>query len=311
MKELCPKYTILVPNYNYGLFLKSAIDSIISQTFTNWELIFIDDCSTDNSIEIFKQYNDERLRIIQHEKNVGNVLTFTDGINAARGKYLSILSADDIYDPQYLQEIDFFLENNSSVRILYTDFYRINKEGIITNRIKSKYAANSGVYDELNSLLYNCHIAHCTVMMEIKLLKEAGGYDQSFPKTCDWLLWLHVAKGNVFGYIDKPLYKYRIHGNNMSASIRTVKQISDEAEKIINNFFKSKDIPQEIKFAEISVKNHHLFNKGTRYIAIGEYRNGLSFIFKVLRKDKLVLFKRGNIRNLASSIYKSFFAVWV
>ena len=96
--------SIITASYNYANYIKECIDSVLSQDFTDWELIIVDDCSVDNSVEIIKSYTDSRIRLIRNEKNSGLKRTLLRGIQEAGGEYIAFLESDDIWRTDYLSK---------------------------------------------------------------------------------------------------------------------------------------------------------------------------------------------------------------
>ena len=118
-----------MPSYNTGQFMSDSINSVLSQTYQNWELIIIDDCSTDNSIEIIKSYKDPRIKLLRNEKNSGAAISRNYGLREAKGRYIAFLDSDDIWLPNKLDEQITFMKNNTYV-FTYCD-YMIVKNGIL------------------------------------------------------------------------------------------------------------------------------------------------------------------------------------
>ena len=108
-----PMVTVLMSVYNGEKFLKEAMDSILTQTFTDFEFLIINDGSTDNSVKIIESYNDSRIRLINNEKNLKLIASLNKGISLARGKYIARMDCDDISSPMRLEKEVDFLENSS------------------------------------------------------------------------------------------------------------------------------------------------------------------------------------------------------
>jgi teichuronic acid biosynthesis glycosyltransferase TuaG len=106
MKENNPLVSVLIPSYNSALYLDESIESILNQTYANWELIITDDCSTDNSVEVAKKYSskDERIKVVENKKNRGISGNMNEGLKHCKGKYIGILDADDWSYPYRLKE---------------------------------------------------------------------------------------------------------------------------------------------------------------------------------------------------------------
>jgi len=303
-----PKYSIIVPNYNYGRYLGDAIKSLLSQTFTNWEAILIDDCSTDNSKQIIETINDPRIKKIFHKSNVGNVSTFNEGIQNSTGMYVVILSADDAYSEKFLEMVDYFFLENPDAVMVYTDFHQIDSNGTVKKEIKNKNHEKGGLFEEeISYLLYTCHIPHCAAVVNRVLLLDLGMYNPSFPRTCDWDLWLRIAIKWPIGYINEALYYYRIHKNNMSTAVETQLKIISETELILDNFFSHDELSMQLLALEPKIRNYHKFQHGLRCFKSGALKRGYFFLVSALTTDFTLLFNFRNMKRIIFSFLRGLF----
>lgn len=125
--------SVITPNYNGGKFLKYTLDSILAQTYKNWEMIIVDDCSSDNSMEIIKEYaaRDSRIKFIVHEKNSGAAAARNTALKAAQGRYVAFCDGDDLWEPEKLQKQLEFMESKPCA-FSFTEFCIINPDNEIT-----------------------------------------------------------------------------------------------------------------------------------------------------------------------------------
>ncbi|HGF9542707.1 TPA: glycosyltransferase family 2 protein, partial [Acinetobacter baumannii] len=121
--------SVVLPAYNAELYLKEAIDSVLSQTFTDFELIILNDGSIDRTEEIILSYNDSRIVYVKNEKNLGLIGTLNKGINLAKGKYIARMDADDICLPERFKKQVDFLEKNNEIDLIGTNAIKINNNG--------------------------------------------------------------------------------------------------------------------------------------------------------------------------------------
>ena len=205
-----PKISVLLPVYNGEKHLAEAIDSILAQTFTNFELIVINDGSTDSTLAILQAYQvlDNRIRLISRE-NKGLVATLNEGIDLARGEWLARMDQDDIALPnrferqlQHLKQTGAEL-CGSGIKFFGTPDRRIFKYPQSDNAIKV-------------ALLFASAFAHPTVMMKTALIKQLY-YDSAWENAEDYDLWVRAARaGWLMTNIPEPLLHYRQHGSQMS-----------------------------------------------------------------------------------------------
>lgn len=201
--------SIVLPVYNGEAFLEEAIKSILNQTYQNLELIVVNDCSTDNTAQIIEEYErlDNRIRIINNEKNMKLPLSLNAGFEIANGEYLTWTSDDNIYMPTAVEEMYSFLEENMEYGFVYTDMEFINEMGEVYGRNESK---------PQDLFLYNCIGACFLYKSDVK--KVIGGYCPEKFLVEDYDYWLRVSKQYKIGHIEKCLYKYRNHVNSLSVT---------------------------------------------------------------------------------------------
>lgn len=126
-----PQVSVIMPSYNKEKYIGEAIESIIRQTFSDWELIIIDDCSTDHSVEVIRSYQDDRIRFYENSFNIGIAENRNQGIALATGKYIALLDADDISLPERLEKEIVFLDEHPEIDVVFGGFKEIDGEDII------------------------------------------------------------------------------------------------------------------------------------------------------------------------------------
>ncbi len=209
MKEK-PLISVIMPVYNTANYLKEAIDSILNQSFTNFEFIIIEDASTDNSLEIIKSYKDDRIVLIENKTNQGYVYGLNLGIEIARGKYIARMDSDDISClNRFLLQIK-FIEANSDIVLL----------GTAIKLIKSKQICEvlENNDDIKIDLLMGCSFNHPSVLINRSfLLKNKLRYDPYYYPAEDYALWVQITLlGGKLANINSPLLLYREHENQTS-----------------------------------------------------------------------------------------------
>lgn len=205
-----PKVTILMPVYNAEKYLKEAIDSVLNQFFTDFELLIIDDGSTDDSLKIIRSFHDSRIKIVIHKKNKKLIFTLNEGIKLSQGKYIVRMDSDDISMPNRLSEQVKFMDLNKQIIASGTWAEAIDKDGKYMFPMKSPI----GIL-----LKYNfwkpSPIIHPSV-----IIRRSGLKDLRFRKEAidaeDYDLWLRINCNHKLANIKKYLLKYRIHQNSVS-----------------------------------------------------------------------------------------------
>ena len=233
-----PQISIILPVYNAERFITDTIASIIDQTYKDFELIIIDDGSTDRSLSKIAQFEDDRIVLLKNEVNSGIVFTLNRGIKEAKGKYIARMDADDIANPSRLKTQFDFLEQNADVSVLGTFQQNFGQN--------EQYVRPYQTHELIKAaLVFNNHICHPTVMMRTEVLESNHlEYKREFLHTEDWALWFDcTTKGIVCQNLPEVLLRYRVEGQNITAKNRTTEKERHLKiyEYILSHFFEKVD----------------------------------------------------------------------
>ncbi|MEB6481021.1 glycosyltransferase family 2 protein [Acinetobacter vivianii] len=206
--------SVVLPAYNAELYLKDAIDSILTQTFTDFELIVLNDGSVDSTEEIILSYQDERIVYVKNEKNLGLIDTLNKGLALAKGKYIARMDADDICVPERFEKQVKFLEKNPDYVICGTSAYRFYNE--LSDRKPFNVALNDG--NIRARLFFNSSFIHPSVMFRSCVVKDHKlSFSHNYKYAEDYFFWMDILKyGKGFNLKDKLLY-YRIVATSQTA----------------------------------------------------------------------------------------------
>lgn len=201
-----PRVSVVLPVYNGQEYLLEAIDSVLSQTFTDFELIVIDDGSTDGTRQLLAGLSDPRLRLF-HQTNMGLALTLNKGISLARGAYIARQDADDISRPERLARQVAYLDENPECALLGT-WSLIQEDRVRTMRGHQHPSANGELQIRL---LFDSFFVHSSVMMRRSALDRSGFYptDPERNPPEDFDLWLRIARDHRIANLPEPLLVYR------------------------------------------------------------------------------------------------------
>ncbi|MCR9182163.1 MAG: glycosyltransferase [Flavobacteriaceae bacterium] len=206
-----PLVSVITPVYNAALFLEETIQSVLNQSYTHWELILVDDCSTDSSFEIANAYRerDSRIKAYQLSENQGAGITRNFGIREASGNYIAFLDADDLWFPQKLQkQLDFMMNNNCN--ICYSSYQLMDEDGSLQPKIIEALSSLS-----FEKLLKSNYIGNLTGIYNATALGKI--YAPVIRKRQDWALWLTALKiDNKALGIKEPLAYYRLRKDSVS-----------------------------------------------------------------------------------------------
>ncbi len=212
MSILPPLISVYIANHNYGRFLEQAVESVLRQTQQNFELIIIDDGSTDDSPAILERYaNHEKITLIaQHNKGLS--VTNNIALKTARGTYIMRLDADDFLDENALQIMSGILESNPDVALVFPDYFHVDEEGNILELVRRHDFDEVELYDQ------PAHGA-CT-MVRRKCLLAMNGYDETFRCQDGWDIWIRFIERYEVRNVNLPLFFYRQHGTNLTRDER-------------------------------------------------------------------------------------------
>jgi glycosyltransferase involved in cell wall biosynthesis len=243
-----PKVSVIIPNYNHARFLEQRIQSILDQTYRDFEIIYLDDCSTDNSNEVFAKFADNpRIRAICNQTNSGSPFKqWNKGIKHANGEYIWIAEADDYAEPKFLESLVPILDDNSQVGLAYCQSWQVDEFGNIIHTLEhwtdnlSKHHwhsnfVNGGLDECTNYLLFQNTIPNASaVLIRRKIYEEVGYAEESMTFCGDWITWVKLLLISDVAFIANPLNYFRSH--NSSVSSRSISNGTNVYEKsqIIN-----------------------------------------------------------------------------
>lgn len=219
------KISIIIASYNYAQYLEETIESVLEQTYSDWELIIVDDCSSDNSIEIIKSYceKDSRIKFFQHEnvENRGLKETLLLGLKNATGDWIAFLESDDVFEPDNLLKKVEIAQQYPSAKLIFNKVKFLCEDEKTKKRTKTfintqkklskipffKTYPRNMFYD---FYINNIILTFSCVMVETNAIKNAD-FNTPVDTFLDWWLWINLAYKNDFYYIDEELTSWRLH----------------------------------------------------------------------------------------------------
>jgi teichuronic acid biosynthesis glycosyltransferase TuaG len=222
MIDSSPIVSIIIPTYNQDKYIRFCIDSCLSQTYRNLDIIVVDDGSTDETPKILANYG-EKIRVIT-QKNQGAAKALNNGIRESSGIFIGWLSSDDAFLPDKISlQLKHLLEDNS-IDLIYSDWFSIDSDGKILKEIKSPYFKN----DFLKHLLFGNFINGSSVLMKKIVWEEVGGFNTSLIADVDGFMWYKLLlAGKKFGHVPQTLIYYRTHNQNQSSNKPLMRHFSD------------------------------------------------------------------------------------
>jgi glycosyltransferase involved in cell wall biosynthesis len=201
--------SVIIPSYNQGKFIETAIKSILGQKYDQTEIIVVDNESTDETRELLKKYSSKIKAIIEKDKGQTNAIN--KGFKLAKGDILAYLNADDVYEPIAFRYVVNFFKKNPQAKIVYGKGKFIDEKG----KFLGYYKTNT---PSLENLFKECVISQPTVFMRREVYDNVGLFDEGLNYTMDYDYWIRVAKKYEFYFIDEVLASTRLHNNTKTAT---------------------------------------------------------------------------------------------
>lgn len=286
-KTLNPKISVLISVFNCGPYIQESVESILNQTYPDFELIIVDDNSTDGTLEYLKSLTDKRIRLHITQKRTGFVECLNIGIDLAKGEYIARMDGDDIALPDRFEKQVAFMETNKDVIVCGGGYQIIGSQRQFIPRLKD--------YQIITELLTYCPFAHPTVFIRTKILKNNNiRYDVQYKVAEDYRLWTILSEFGKFANIPDIVLKYRIHSNQATkVKANEIEEITkliafDYVKKICSNhknieYFCFKPIITIDDLAKYnSIEKIIIQNFRTKEITIDQ------FLFQTRRKNYII-----------------------
>ncbi|MFH1662242.1 MAG: glycosyltransferase family 2 protein [Candidatus Falkowbacteria bacterium] len=264
-----PLVSVIIPTYNRAGLLKKSVGSVLSQTFKDFEIIIINDGSTDNTENVIKSFNDSRIKYIKNKKNRGAGAARNIGIKIARGDYIAFQDSDDEWLPEKLKkQIEVFKSVSPSVGVVYSGYLLFKNNKKIYIPLK-KYKKRSGnIHKEL---LSGSFVGTSTMLVKKECFEKVGMFDENLDTLEDWELAIRLSKDYRFKFLKTPLLLANHSINSISSNHRAT---IDAFKKIAKKHLKESDKK------ELSNYYHRI---GYNLCLCGDYREGRSYYIKSIK----------------------------
>ena len=224
--NITPKITVLLPVYNCELYIKTAVESILNQTFTNFELLIIDDASTDATVSILKKFDDPRIQLIEKPLNSGYTNSLNYGLKIAKGQYIARMDADDISYPERFARQIAYLDNHPDVVVCGTTYKIVDND-------KKIILPQDHEAIKIGLLWGNC-VSHPSVMIRKKIVDDFSiRYDTSKEPAEDYDMWVRLLSIGKLHNLKEILLEYRVYGNQVSRKRAEEQKKNDIAAKLL------------------------------------------------------------------------------
>lgn len=244
-----PLVSVLMPCYNVEKYIEESMDSILNQTYKNMEIIAINDCSTDKTLDILQTMSqrDQRIKIINNETNLKLIKTLNKGIAICQGEYIARMDSDDIALPSRIEKEVLFLEANNDHDIVSTLFYAFRTE----NPSKKDFHYSPLLDSQLRAfMLFKSGICHPAVMIRKRVFSELGlSFGEEYLHVEDYALWSQAIYKTRIANIGEPLLLYRVHKNQVSSLYENIQ--TENKKKVFKIHCDHLDLPSDEKSLDI------------------------------------------------------------
>lgn len=294
-----PKVSVIIPTYNCARYLPDAIESVLRQTYQDFEIIVIDDGSTDNTKEMLQSYLNKYPYWVKYfyQENGGLACARNAGINNSQGDYIALLDADDMWLPNRLMDGVILFEQQKEVGLAHSNITFISENGNCLNTPdRNKHFLTGYIFESL--LLRKAHISCPTVLVRRECFKHLGLFDENLTRLgCeDRELWLRLSRKYKIAYIDKVLAYYRLRQDSMS---KNTEKMLEARYYVVNKFFSLNNINIRIKNIALAQIHKEI---GDALLSIGIFHESRKQYLKALSFRK---FSPQILANFVRSIIKA------
>lgn len=270
------KVSVVIPTYNSVRYVTVAIESVLAQTFKDFEILVIDDGSTDNTREVLEKYASPIRYLYKPNGGVSSARNY--GIENARGKYIAFLDADDLWLPEKLERQVALLEADEEIGLCYAATEKVDENLQPKSHIEAK-----AFDDYCEALLLNLNIVagSCSsAIVRRDIAQQTNGFDAQFSTCADWEYWLRLSLLTKFAPVAEYLVKYRDVTGSMSSNPYVSKR---DTVGVLNKFFANSDLPEKYKKLKNKALSNNLMVVSGEFLHNGKLVESLSCMWKSLR----------------------------
>lgn len=299
-KDRTPKVSVIIPSYNHGKFIETAINSVLAQSFQDFEIVISDDASSDDSVEKISKFMDPKIRFHKFKENVGAVYNTNFCINESRGEYIALLNSDDMWESKKLELQVKILDENKDIGVVFTDALFLNEEGSPLNINTFQWAdvfnqenRTSGEWLRRFFFQLNC-LCHPSMLIRKNIYDKTNLYNPCFRQLPDFAMWIDILKFTSIYIINEKLVRFRIFTKSENTSTDTeINKIRNMNEifLIMNDFFNNMSIDcfkegfrEFLIDKDISTEEEMLCEQAFIFL---KTNNDISHIYKLISIEKL------------------------
>ena len=261
--------------YNSSLYLKQAIDSVLKQTYYNFEFIIINDGSTDESLSIIKSYSDNRIKLLENDGNKGLIYSLNRGIAEASGEYIARMDADDVCVNTRFEKQVHYMDAHPDVGVLSSDYFSFNE---ISKRYMHSINGDSKIR---TFLLFTATVCHPTLMIRKSVLETNGlSYSTSAKHVEDFDLWTRLALHTKFATINEALLLYRDHASQVSHVYSDIQKVNSDT--VRQNYLNALNFV----YTPVELNIHHLISSNKKIISKQDLKAIENWLAKLIDQNQ-------------------------
>ena len=251
-----PLVSVRIPAYNHERYIHACILSVLNQSYQNFEIVIVDDCSTDGTVSVIRRFTDPRIKLAVHKRNEGMNVTVEHCMKRCRGKYVANMCSDDVWMPDKLEKQVAFLEQNAQVDAVFTGVQLIGENGkplpgFLSRRLSLFDCANRSAGEWLAYFFRNGNcLCNPSVMMRRQVYKAFGYQDKRMLSLSDFDLWVKFSFEHSFWILEEPLTQFRVRRRFRNASALTPKTLnrqSFERQQILDHYLQIRNAAQLLR----------------------------------------------------------------
>lgn len=283
--------SVIIPNYNHARYLPDAIDSILAQTYQNFEIIVVDDGSKDNSREVGARYG-EKINYI-YQENAGLSAARNTGLRRAHGEFIGLLDADDMYEPAFMATLVNFLTQHPQYDGVYCGYQFVDDDGFALPQIENRVIASDKLYKAMWG--GNFWVPE-SVLMRRGCYETAGPYDQTLKACEDWDVWLRILEKHPIAGVADVLIRHRVLPGSMSSD--PIRMLVNRI-KVTENRFGTLDSPMPFAAEKIKwIYAQNYFVSAIEYVQFGDLEKAYELFEKAVKLDPEMLTHTGTFYEL-------------
>lgn len=276
-----PTVSVITPTYNRASLIGESIQSVLAQTFPDFELLIVDDGSSDHTEAVVRGFKDPRIRYI-YQDNKGISSARNTGIANAKGRYIAFVDSDDLWLPRLLESEVPVLDTQPDVGVVYAKARAMNRDGRLMPQVSGFIQKYPG--ETLKSALYGDFVCIIASLVRRECFDRLGLFDESLDAREDWDMWVRIAKYYRFAHIDNVLAHFRMHtGRYTDLGSEHSAAVCASTRKVLDKAFSDPDLSEEVLAIKPLAYRNVYMDVGLRWLGAGAVVDSSHYFWKAIR----------------------------